>query len=183
MNQTRVKDIMVPLDDYAVVPPEATLRDAVVALDRAQKHVPPGRQPHRAVLVKDKQGRIIGKVGQLAFLKGLEPNYEHSIDTDALERAGVGDGLITAMREHTKYFEESLDDVCAHAATTKVGAILQPFEESIDENALLGEAVHKIVQWQRLSLLVTRGEQVVGIVRLSDLFDTIATKIKQMNDK
>ena len=181
MDQTRVKDIMVSLDDYPVVNVEATLYDAVVALQAAQKRLPPGRQPHRAVLVRNAEGTIVGKVGQLAFLKGLEPNYDFSTDSGALERAGVGDDLIITMQEHARYFQESLDDVCSRAGAIKVKTILQPVAESLDENAPLGEALHKIVRLQRLSLLVTREGRVVGIMRLSDLFETITEKVTQMN--
>jgi hypothetical protein len=52
-----------------------------------------------------------------------------------------------------------------------------PVTESIDENALLTEAIHRIVLWQTLSILVTRGGEVVGILRLSDLFDEISCHV------
>ncbi|MBU0518517.1 CBS domain-containing protein, partial [bacterium] len=77
MSEARwVKDVMLPLDDYALVPEDASMVDAYCALEEAQKRLPPGRQASRAVLVVDKSGKIIGKVGQLAFLKALEPKYD-----------------------------------------------------------------------------------------------------------
>jgi len=69
MSQARyVKDLMLPLDDYAVVQEDATLIEAYCALVEARKKLPPDRPPSRAVLVTDKKGKIVGKVGQLAFL-------------------------------------------------------------------------------------------------------------------
>lgn len=56
MNAKTVKDLMVPLDNYAVVPEDATLLDAIAALEKSQKNLPTGRQPHRAVLVVDAGG-------------------------------------------------------------------------------------------------------------------------------
>ena len=50
---------------------------------------------------------------------------------------------------------------------------------SIDESASLAEAAAVFVERQTLSLLVTRGGQTVGILRLSDLFDELARQIKQ----
>ncbi len=52
-----------------------------------------------------------------------------------------------------------------------------PAKMKIDENATINEAIHKMVMWQTLSIIVSRGEKVVGILRLSDLFDHIAKYI------
>ena len=41
--------------------------------------------------------------------------------------------------------------------------------EYIDENATLGEATHQLIVQPYLSLLVTSGDEVVGILRLSDV--------------
>ena len=50
--------------------------------------------------------------------------------------------------------------------------------EYIDENATLGEATHQLVAYPYHSLLVTSGEEVVGILRLSDVFTKICDLIK-----
>ncbi|MBW1837426.1 MAG: CBS domain-containing protein, partial [Deltaproteobacteria bacterium] len=51
-------------------------------------------------------------------------------------------------------------------------------DEYIDENATLGEAVHQMVVSPYHSLLVTSGDEVVGILRLSDVFAKICDEIK-----
>ena len=56
---------------------------------------------------------------------------------------------------------------------------MRPVTESIDENASLCEAIHKIVILQTLSILVKRGREVIGLLRLSDLFDEIARQMKE----
>lgn len=177
MNKTAVKDLIVPLDDYAVVPDTATLRDAVLALEDAQRRLPSGRQPHRAVLVSDAKGRIIGKIGQLAFLKGLEPKYNMLGDLDTLAKAGVSDVLVSTMRDHYRYFEDSFGDICSRGASIPVRNVMHPVREGIAETATLSEALHQLVMWQQLSLLVTRDGRVVGLIRLSDLFDEIARQM------
>ena len=50
--------------------------------------------------------------------------------------------------------------------------------EYIDENATLGEAIRQLVAYPYLSLLVTRSDEVVGILRLSDVFAKICDTIK-----
>lgn len=173
MNKTLVRELMVPLDDYAVVPATATLRDAALALQAAQERREAGRQPHRAVLVADATGRIVGKIGQLAFLKGLEPKYNMLGDLNTLARAGVSDALIATMRDHYRYFEDSFDDICRRGESIPVREVMHPVREGISETATLGEALHLLVMWQQLSLLVNRDGRSVGLLRLSDLFEEI----------
>jgi len=177
-----VRDVMLPLDDYALVPKETTMADAYRALVAAQKRLPPGREPSRAILVVDLQGNIVGKVGQLAFLKALEPKYDNVGDLGALSRAGLSADFISSMMENLKLWQESIFDISQRAHSTKVKDIMHPVTESIDEDAPLNEAVHKIVMYQTLSLLVTRGKKVVGILRLSDLFNEIGQQLNSWVD-
>jgi CBS domain-containing protein len=175
----KVKDIMLSLDDYAVVGTEATMVDALCALEAAQKKLPPDRQPHRAVLVVDDKGNIVGKLGHLAFLKALEPKYDKIGDINVLSRVGLSPEFINSMMENLSLWKESFADYVQRAQKTKVKDVMHPATESISEDAPLSEAVHKLVMYQTLSLLVTRGEKVVGILRLSDLFSVIAHIIRK----
>ncbi len=77
-----VKDLMVPLSEYATVLEDASLYEAVVALEKAQAEFSnplekapekfgPKRHPHRAILVLDKDGQVAGKISQLDALTAL----------------------------------------------------------------------------------------------------------------
>jgi hypothetical protein len=178
MDKTLVRDIMVPLEDYPVVGEDATLADALVALDEAQRRLPPGRQPYRAVLVTDKKGGIVGKLGQLVFLNALEPKYAVLDDLGKLARAGVSPELVSSMMEHFRFLQDSLPDLCERAGRMKVKEVMRPTKDSIAEDAPLSEAIHGMVLGQTLSILVTRNSEPVGLIRLSDLFDVIAERIK-----
>ena len=173
-----VRDLMVHLDDYAVVNKDASLMDAVEALEKAQKNLPPNRQPYRAVLVVDENRDVIGKIGQLAFIRALEPKYNIIKDLDKLASAGVSGEFVSSMMEHFSLFEESLDDLCGKARGILVKDVMHPIEEHIDEDAPLSEAIHKMVVYQTLSILVTKDKKAVGLLRLSDLFEEVITNIK-----
>ena len=178
MEHRTVRDLMVPLEEYAVVGPEASLLDAVLALDRAQAAVPPGRQPHRAVLVVDRRGKVVGKLGHLGFLKALEPRYDAMGDLNMLSRVGLSTEFIGSMMGHMALWKDSFEDLCLRARSTRVENVMRPVTESISEAAPLPEALHKIIVSQSLSLLVTRGSDVVGILRLSDLFSAVMEAIR-----
>jgi len=180
MDKKCVKDLMVPLDEYAIISQEATLLDAIIALDDAQKSLPPGRQPHRAVLIVDESNRVIGKIGQLAFLKTLEPKYNALGDIGGLSKAGLSASFISSMMDHFRFFQDSLNYLCRRALTMKARDAMHPVTECIDENASLSEAIHKIVMYQTLSILVTRGTEIVGLLRLSDLFKEVSDQMKKI---
>jgi CBS domain-containing protein len=177
LDSKRVKDLMLSLSEYAVVPEDATCGDALRILHEAQLELLPGRQPHRAVLVVDRAGKIVGKAGQLAFLKALEPKYETLGDLGTLAHAGLTHELVTSMMDNMRFWQDSLSSNCRRASAMKIKEIMTPVTECIDEDALLTEAIHRIVVGQTLSLLVTRRGEVVGILRLSDLFAEIANHI------
>jgi CBS domain-containing protein len=84
------------------------------------------------------------------------------------------------MLEDNALWTEPLQFVRERATKLKVGDFIQaPSEgEYIDDNATLGEAIHQLVVYPYHSLLVTSGDEVVGILRLSDVFSKICDEIK-----
>lgn len=182
MDEKLVRNVMIPLEECPVVSNDSTLVDALLALDEAQKRLPSGRQPYRAVLVEDEKNRVVGKLGQWAFLMALEPKYAVHKDLGRLARAGVDPELITSMMEHYRFFQDSLSDLCHRASGIRVRDVMRPVEDSIDELAPLSQAIHQMVLAQTLSILVTRGSTVVGLIRLSDLFDVVGEHMKHPED-
>ncbi len=182
MKSKTVKNLMLRLDDYAIVDEDATLLEAINELARAQAKLPPDRMKHRACLVRDKEGRIVGKMGHLAFLKALEPKYSSMGDLKTLSRAGLSQEFVNSMMETYRLWDDTMTDVCKRSRSLKVKDALHPVTENIDEDASLSEAVHKFVMWQTLSILVTRGDEIVGILRLSDVYSEIERIINSTCD-
>ena len=122
MKTVVVKDLMVALADYATVSQDATLYDAVLALEKAQKRYESEFSPylHRAVLVYDEHRKMIVK--------------------DFMYSPSQG--------------------------------------EYIPEGASLDEAIHQMLLGRHNSLLVTRREDIVGILRLTDVFAYVCQNIK-----
>lgn len=81
MKTKTVKDLMVPLSEYATVKQGATLFDVVMSLKKAQEEFDNTRHRHRAVLVMDDKDNVVGKVGQFDILRALEPKYDEMLST------------------------------------------------------------------------------------------------------
>jgi CBS domain-containing protein len=174
-----VKDLTLSLHEYAVVGEDATILDALRALDASQAALPQGRQPHRAVLVRDRHGEIVGKLHHFAFLRALIAQRRGLVEGGLLDRAGLGEDVLQASLQTLGLLTDDLVDVCVRARTVAVRDVYTPATASIDEDAPLAEAAAAFVEHQTLSLLVRRGGRTVGILRLSDLFDELARQIRQ----
>jgi len=180
METMTIKDLMVPLDEYATVPDSASLYEAVLALEEAQEkflHLP---YKHRAVLVYGPKDRIVGKLSQLDIIKALEPKYGEMGDIKSLSRFGLSRKFISSILEQNYLWEKPLTDICRKAANIKVKDFMHtPGEgEYVSENASLEMACHQLVLGSHQSLLVTRGDKIVGILRLTDVFNAIFQTIK-----
>jgi CBS domain-containing protein len=177
MEARSVEELMIPLADYAVVPGNATLVDAVRKLKTVGRRLAPARQAARAVLVVDSKGRVIGQLGHLEILQALGCEHGLQADSGVLSRAGVSEKLLGSLAENLSFWRGDLEDACQRVRWTKVSELMRPIEESVTVDAPLSEAIHRIVMWQRPRILVTRGGRVVGVLRLADLFDAVSDVI------
>lgn len=180
MKTLTVKDLMIPLAEYATVSEEATLYDAVLALERAQEAFDPKKHRHRAILVFDKKNKIVGKLSQLDILRALEPKYGEMGDLGPLSRAGFSPEFLRSMVGKFSLFNAPLTDICRKAARLKVRDLMYtPTEgEYVEEGASLGESIHQLIMGHHQSLLVTKNDDIVGILRLTDVFKEICDRIK-----
>ncbi|MCP4566747.1 MAG: CBS domain-containing protein [FCB group bacterium] len=179
MNASSVRDIMVPLSEYPIVDSSATVFDAVIRLDESRRSLDPGRQPYQAALVADKSGKIVGKIGQLAFLRALEPRIHIVEDQDTLDKAGVSESIMQTALDHLEIFHRSFSDMCLGAAAVPVCSIMHPIREHIDVSAPISEVIHQMGVWQTLSVLVMQEGRPVGLVRLSDICDEVTKQMRQ----
>ena len=179
MQSTLVKDIMVPLSEYATVSGDATLAEAVAALKKSQADFDQAKYRHRAILIFDKAGNIVGKVNFLSILRALEPKYDEMITDTGPLHMGFTRKFQQAMFESLRLWQDPLEKVCKKAAKVRVKTFMAVPRESemIESEAPLGEAIHQLVLGHHQSLLVINDNQVVGVLRLADVYQAVADEI------
>lgn len=182
---TKVKDLMVPLADYATVFEEATLYEAILALDNAQKSVGQDREKHRAVLVLNNHRRVIGKLSQWDVSAGIEPEYRGIKHFLEKTHFGLSPEYLRSMMQDYGLWKKPLEDLCRKASEIRVKDIMsKPAPgEHISEEAALDEAIHRLVMGRYQSLIVQKGENITGILRMSDVFKGICDIVKTCNIK
>ncbi len=181
MSDYLVRELMVPLSEYATVPEGSTLFDAVLALEKAQEEFDHTKYRHRGVLILDRDKQVIGKLGQLDVLRALEPKDEDPHVINELSRFGFTPRFVQKARKNRRLKATPLKDLCGKASKLKVEDFMQaPSEgEIIDQDAMLETAILQFVMGRHLSLLVTRDSQIVGILRLTDTFGAVFHTMKE----
>lgn len=180
MESITVKEMMVPLEDYATVSEEATLAGAVLALEEAQQNFDRHHYRHRAILVYDKNEKIVGKLSQTDVLKALEPKYQGENGLKDLDQYGISANYVRGLIDDLGLLKNPLQDICRKAAVLKVKNIMYtPTKgEYVPEEATLNEAIIQLIAGKHQSLIVTRGKEIVGILRLTDVFKKVTDMIK-----
>ena len=179
MKTKLVKDLMVPLAEYAVVSQEATLSEAVAELKQAQEGFDKSRYKHRAILVYDTPGHIVAKIGFIDILRALEPKYDTMLSDKGPFQVGFTRDFQRSIIEQLKLWEPPMEHICRKAAGIKVGAFMRAHSEGelIEDDASLDEAIHLLVLGGHQSLLVTKDAKIIGILRLTDVFEEISSAI------
>ena len=156
MKTKTVRELMVPLSEYATVSLGATLQDAVVALRATQVEKRDRKYLHRAVVVLDENGGVAGKISLLDVLRSLEPKYDEMLGDNKSLHLGFTAKYQKLMIEQLKLWEAPMEHICEKAAKlTVAGFMAAPREgEIIESNTTLDEAIHRMVLGHHQSLLV-----------------------------
>jgi len=175
-----VRDLMVPLAEYATVSQDATLYDAVMALEDAQVNFDQHHYKHRAILVYDDQKKVIGKLSQVDVIRGLEPGYS---DIEEIEVYELSSSYMKSMMKDFNLWQSPIETFFNNARETQVKDVMYTPDkgEYVQEETTIDEAIHQLVIGRHQSLLVTRDDDVVGILRLTDVFMKACEMIKKQS--
>lgn len=178
---------MLPLSEYATVSQEATVQEAVQALEKAQTDFQKNRYAHRAILVYDKKNNIVGKLSQLDILRSLEPKYsamgkQNPLTQIGLSRFGFSPKFMKDIVDQFNLWDKPIEESTKLAAKLRVKEIMYtPTEgEYVEDTATLAVAIHQLLMGHHQSLLVTHKKKIVGILRLTDVFHAVKTVLDSL---
>jgi len=176
-----VQELMVPVDSYVTVPDGTTVGEAIRILEKVRhKYQSEGKEyKPRQLIVLDSQNRVVGMLSQRDVVVALEPKYKTEQGDEAIahtSQAGLSPELLKSMMKWYSLWGESFDARCQKVIrmTVKECMHIPRRDEYITENEQLEAAIHQMVMGGSRSLLVTRGDNVVGILRLSDVFEQVS---------
>ena len=166
---------MRPLAEYRTISAETNLFQAAQALEQVQREFEQNPAQHKILLIADKNGEIVGKISQLDVLRVLEPKGAPISGSRSLSRFGVSNQYLKPMLNQCLFWEKPLIDICKDAGRLKVKKLIHaPAKgEFVEEKASLTEALHQLALEHHQTLLVTRGNKIVGVLRQKDVFKEV----------
>ncbi len=181
MDSHLVKDHMIPISEYATVVLGTSLADALTALEKAQEAHTSNKYQHRAILVLDNNGDVVGKIGQLRALEAIEPKYDFNEKIKEIKKYNFSEEYLADLRDRYRSEEPILKrDSLQAIAKKKVEEFMQKPKAGsfVSEDCSLDKAVHKLAAGRLQSLLVSRSGKIVGVLRLADVFAVVFHEIK-----
>ncbi|MEW6071562.1 MAG: CBS domain-containing protein [Planctomycetota bacterium] len=165
-----VGDIMIPIADYPKVPPEATLREAMLVMEAAQIVVAGRSSLPRVLLVMKDHAQLLGHIRRRDVMRGLEPKF-----------------LLTKPLEYRKkWFDVGIDPLLSELSAERlvkeireraerpVTDILLPMKGSILTSDPIMTAYYEMQGLGVPLVPVMTGDRVLGVVRTVEIFRELA---------
>jgi CBS domain-containing protein len=172
----KVRDLLVPISEYAVTRVDKPLKEAVPALRKLYCEVEDGKcteAGHRTILVLDHAGKLVGILDFKSILTVLIPEIAGGL-TAKLEALGVS---IAFAQAGTADLDEAKLGFRARVlknAETPVRETMLKIRGTIQADADLMEAM-KLIYANKITVLpVYDGDKLIGVLRDSDLFLSVA---------
>jgi CBS domain-containing protein len=157
----KVKDLMIPLEDYPHIPYWFTLRQAMAIVQEASIKFEGSFEP-RAVLVFDEKYQLMGMLTLRDIIRGLEPKFAKDsgiIKADPNLAVLMGDMFGPNMKEQSQ---------------KPVSDVMSPIKVTINGDDPITKALFLMISENVGMMPVLLDKKVVGMVRMSDLFKEIS---------
>ena len=157
----KVKDLMIPLEDYPHIPYWFTLRQAMAIVREASIKFEGSFEP-RAVLVFDEKYQLMGMLTLRDIIKGLEPKFAKDaglIKADPGLAVLMGDMFGPGMKE---------------ASQKAVSEVMSPIRVTVNGEDPITKALFLMIKENVGMMPVLLDKKVVGMVRMNELFKEIS---------
>ena len=162
--EKKVRDVMIPIEDYTKLNLEHTVKDAILALKRSftlkvstSKIMETG---HRSILVFSRRGEVKGVLTIKDLLTAIMPGYLSA------PKPSMADSIQYSPMFWSGMFTKEVKVLI----NKRVDEIMSPAPITIDANSNLMEASYMMVANKVRRLVVMSDGKVVGMIREQDLF-------------
>ena len=173
----KVKDLMVPIEKYAVTSAGSSLKEAVAKLEEGFLKTDTSER-HRTILVLDESKKLVGIIDFRRIIEVLIPECSEKL-RKKLEDLGLALMSIRSPLEDLEEAGAKFKDRVMKNAETKVADIMLKTRGSVQVGTDLVDAI-KIKCSNKLTVLpVYDGDSLVGVLRDVDVFLNIAEILRK----
>jgi Mg2+/Co2+ transporter CorC len=180
MENMKVRDLMIPTEKFPRISESATFYEGLRALEAAQERYLSGESEQRILLVEDADGKVIGKLSPIDLIRGLETTYNRLDTQNILQRFGLG-YIWKSMQEDYHLWENPFRDLCRKAADLHIRDFFRPPEKGqrVHADDGLARCFHLFVMNRHDALVVFDGDDIIGLLRFSDVYQKAAQTMKE----
>lgn len=164
MEKMKVRELMRSIDEFPRISSQATFMEAVKVLEKVDLEFKSGKAPEKILLVYDVTGYIVGKLSPMDVVQGLEPNY-----------ANIDDLKVTPYYQLIRMWHRPLGELCEKAHSVKIHNFIKmpTTDHMVNVDDKMDSAFHLFVVNRHDSLFVKDGQDIVGLIRFSDVYKKI----------
>jgi len=159
--EKKVKNLMIPLEDYPHIPYWFTLRQAMAIVREAAIKFEGSFEP-RAVLVFDEKYQLLGILTLRDIIRGLEPRFLKETD------------LIKADPSLTVLMGDLFGPKMKEQSQKPVSEVMSPIKVTVNGDDPIVKALFLMIKENVGLMPVMMDSKVAGMIRLSDLFTEIS---------
>ncbi len=169
-------DIMIPLEEYTKIPIDSTVRDAILALEKAMREFLATDRlmdtGHRSVVVTHRDGAVAGLLLPFNLISAIRPEYLSA------PKPSTADSLQYSAMFWQGLFSSRVLEIMDEPVSTFMSDELP----TISADANLMEVANTMVTLPARRMLVRSGGTDTGIIREQELFYEIARIISSSRD-
>ncbi len=176
----KIKEMMIPLGDTAIVTADAPLKEAVPALRKLYCEVEEGKCTEagfRTILVSDRNRQIIGILDFQSVIRVLIPEIAGSFPAK-VRAVWEALGAVDTKSRSLDAAKLGLEARIIKNAEKPVSDVMLKIRGTISADSDVLEALMVLSDNKASVLPVYDGDQLVGVVRDSDLFLKIADMLQ-----
>ena len=167
----KARDLMIPISDCPRLAEDRNIYDAVVLLEAFRQRYDRWAYRPRGVLVHDADFMVIGHLRHADMLRALAA---HGVPATGAMPAW------SSIWEQAEVWKNVLNHLHSTARSVRVKEAMHVYSEMeyVDGDALLEEALARLMAGPYLNLVVRSQKTPLGILRQSDVFERLCRDIK-----
>ncbi|RJQ28116.1 MAG: CBS domain-containing protein [Peptococcaceae bacterium] len=158
-HEKKVKDLMIPIEEYSRVNINSTVKEAIMVLK--ESFCPAGTEHctgHRSVLVFDDDDNLVGLLTFRSLLVAIEPRF---LKVEQWAVPVFWEGLFTER--------------CREEAQKKVKEVMHPITlVTVNAEDTIIKTVYAMIKHKLGALPVVSNGRVVGMIRITEIFNEIS---------
>lgn len=173
-----VKDLYVKIDDYPNIAHDVQIGDAF----HMMHNVLEDQHKYRSILVLDDNDHLMGYLSIRDLIRAVGPDYFHKKTQDVKGNQPFNfDGLSQDLSALSLLWQEGFNEKQLQREANKpVSEYMTLIEDQVSLADPLAKCLYLMLVKDLLMLPVVEDEQVVGVIRLVDLFECLASNVEKV---